>query len=742
MHIQKNKKIYAISLALIILSTVFLCAVPISAKGETYIDVTYGSISDGWLCAGEGDKVYPGSSQSENYSMFNMPVTPGYIFRVKCTLYSSDYTQSIFFAYGSNASAIQINPSNYNALITRSGDYYYIEIPDNCTLLFINFLTSDGITIQRQKACEHPANAVVYSYTSQGNVEHLVTRTCTSCDDVVSFTENHHMESNICRDCNYVSTDHTHTYEYNVPSSNGDGTHDYYAQCKTCTYSYIMSKDNNCSYKDGFTCFVCGYVRPLTYSGDFINWLGSVNERAYNAKRVNQVGAFNYYLNTDSKGQVKLNGWCYYNNGITDYYGVVVDEFSDETRIEYIASTLNPLTNAHTTSITKEGITPVGSYTNNGLWELTFDLSEFDGETVSLHIYAIVGDGSHALAYNIKHITVDAPNATPKPPDEETTTSPDEEITTPNIPIDPEEPTGNYMDGYFDGYHQGIIDSQLGVFDNASVTFKYYHNKSSTNFPSPFSGTYVHEFVHSDQISFGTMYQYWFVNPNAVDADISRMTYEVVLKKSTVWLNESLYLDGTEPYKMTVFPSVYVYSGNNRYKASLVERSSDLGGGYYINISGNPDIYFDKIEFDFSSIVPSSFSETFLDYGLTLKTTTAFLAVYDEAYMKGFYDGENEGLESGYNKGQSEGYDKGYSEGAANLENEKNISYEQGFHNGYKNGTEGKNSFYDLITACYDSMSNFFFKMFSFEILGVNVASFIFSLVSIGIAIFIVKIFI
>lgn len=102
-----------------------------------------------------------------------------------------------------------------------------------------------------------------------------------------------------------------------------------------------------------------------------------------------------------------------------------------------------------------------------------------------------------------------------------------------------------------------------------------------------------------------------------------------------------------------------------------------------------------------------------------------------------YYDGYKAGVDVGYTSGEKEGYDKGFNQA-------KDAYYEQGYNVGYNKGIASANNytFLSLIGAVIDAPLGAFRSMFNFEILGMNMSSFLLSLFSISIIIVVIKLLI
>lgn len=106
-----------------------------------------------------------------------------------------------------------------------------------------------------------------------------------------------------------------------------------------------------------------------------------------------------------------------------------------------------------------------------------------------------------------------------------------------------------------------------------------------------------------------------------------------------------------------------------------------------------------------------------------------------------------EAYQSGYNDGYSNGYDDGYSNGEdygemIGYENGKNDGYDIGYDSGFEDGEQSNfttNGFKTLIGSIFNYPINMVKTIFDFEFMGINVASIIMFVLSIGIVVFVIK---
>lgn len=96
-----------------------------------------------------------------------------------------------------------------------------------------------------------------------------------------------------------------------------------------------------------------------------------------------------------------------------------------------------------------------------------------------------------------------------------------------------------------------------------------------------------------------------------------------------------------------------------------------------------------------------------------------------------------------YNANSNDYYNQGYNNGYLDGSKDKNSYGNNEYHRGYNAGVESANkySFLGLISAVIDAPVRAFTSLFNFEILGVNLSAFMFGLLTLALIIFIVKLF-
>lgn len=148
--------------------------------------------------------------------------------------------------------------------------------------------------------------------------------------------------------------------------------------------------------------------------------------------------------------------------------------------------------------------------------------------------------------------------------------------------------------------------------------------------------------------------------------------------------------------------------------------------------------------------------DTSLDFLNPLLTITAISVIEENAYNDGYYNGLAVGRDLGYNDGYYDAFIEsssvinqaridGYNEGLQSSNNEYILNaYNSGYNEGYSAGRDDENpySFTNLIFAVFEVPVKTFVGLFNWNFLGVNLANFVLSLLTLSFIVVIVKRFI
>lgn len=273
-----------------------------------------------------------------------------------------------------------------------------------------------------------------------------------------------------------------------------------------------------------------------------------------------------------------------------------------------------------------------------------------------------------------------------------------------------------YQAGYNAGYEQGKKDvteafnpfknSTINIFNNLPDTGVFYEGKALDTTLSTSQINIKNYFMSSSVVSgiAQTRFYLQFSRDYYVTSNDLRFTFS-----KPVDINISIgFLDGTT-FDLTLLGDYVFYNVNNGY--------------YYFNLGDTyrskvidyivfPQLYWQG-ENDSRNVIP-----------LIIDNMTS-------PFQIGYNTGYDKGNSNGYNTGYQSGYDKGYNEGKA-------YGYNEGFNKGYEQGAGGNNTLVGMIYAIVDAPFKVLKDSMNFNFLGINVADFIFSALTM---IIVIKIF-
>lgn len=212
----------------------------------------------------------------------------------------------------------------------------------------------------------------------------------------------------------------------------------------------------------------------------------------------------------------------------------------------------------------------------------------------------------------------------------------------------------------------------------------------------------------------------------------------------------------TNDYELIYFrnsPQVIDFTNTSVYKSKLyfyvsnINMSVDfvkvrLSNYLYYDLEKPESVTFNFISFTFFNSL-DEYVTIFVPTGTATPSTSSFTRFFytdDVTYFLNssaqfnnneFYNsGYNNGYDLGYTEGETEGYNNGYSQGQT-----------EGYNNGYTQGLESSErlGFPALITSVIDVPVKVFTSLFNFEILGVNILTFVTSLLTIALILAIVR---
>lgn len=273
-----------------------------------------------------------------------------------------------------------------------------------------------------------------------------------------------------------------------------------------------------------------------------------------------------------------------------------------------------------------------------------------------------------------------------------------------------------YQAGYNAGYEQGKNDviedfnpfknSTINIFNNPPDTGVFYEGEALDTTLSASQIDIKSYFMSSSVVSgsIQTRLVLQFSRDYHVTSNDLRFTFS-----KTIDANISIgFLDGTT-FDFSLLGNYVFYNANNGYYYFSL---GDTYRSKVIDYIAFPDLYWQG-ENDSRNVIPLIIDNM----------TTPFQIGYNTGYDKG--------NSIGYNAGYQSGYDKGYNDGKA-------YGYNEGFNEGYEQGTGSDNTLVGMIYAIVDAPFKVLKDSMNFNFLGINVADFIFSALTM---IIVIKIF-
>lgn len=275
----------------------------------------------------------------------------------------------------------------------------------------------------------------------------------------------------------------------------------------------------------------------------------------------------------------------------------------------------------------------------------------------------------------------------------------------------------SYDSGYDAGYQEGIEGSKYGVFNYFDYDITLYQG---LNYLDDYSGVVL----GPNRVSFGPVYEYFIgegFDSGSVEVVFStahNVTQQVSLRSlDLVFYGDKFSMEG-----LTVTTTGFDYYTQvpfTWYGTLQPFEGNSQGLKLVIDYPEN-DPYIPN-----PSIMSLSFTLPYLS-DLKLLEIVGSTAFYSQGYDVGFADGNNTGYDNGYDIGFEDGHNEGFSEG-------KDVGYYYGV------ADAGDYSFFSLISSLIDAPIQAFTGLFNFELLGVNLASFFFALLTVCVVLTIVK---
>lgn len=325
-----------------------------------------------------------------------------------------------------------------------------------------------------------------------------------------------------------------------------------------------------------------------------------------------------------------------------------------------------------------------------------------------------------------------------------------------------------YQEGHDAGYQEGY---DFGYSEGASSLLAGY-SVIDSNFASGFnSEAYVYDGIKYDSTIFTNRndssdvlpYSCSFSNdPNNPSGNIRAGFQFVNSLVGNMAFQVNLFIDENDitfnDY-VTRFKVLIVNLDNNN--ASLVNL---FDYGTILNIGYSRQHYYYSVLFKYNPTDSSNYTY-YLVYDHTISSVTSgftqYISSFDltnfilysytgivptEEYTSGFTDGYTAGYSEGASNENAyyDGFNNGYSDGLRNLEEQKedsyNLGHSIGYNEGLATGSSNQYSFMGLMGAVMDAPVSALNGLLDFDILGVNIKTFLVSIMAFAVALFVLKI--
>lgn len=499
------------------------------------------------------------------------------------------------------------------------------------------------------------------------------------------------------------------------PVASGAGSLDYYCDVFTI-YNIVVRKIEASSY----------------YTN--VNRVVGLDSTVFGVNTLN--GRFNRNFNgsfsTSETGDLSVTGWCALPYGVQRYTLSVY--INNELYSSYFYSSVS---NKYVTwSITNSGqdikdfvgTKVFGNYQYRGAYSVTVHLSEFtdieDGDLIDLKLSAASNYSSSYTQdiFFLAHIKYDIPDEeteTETETETESDTESDTESESGSEGEDPDEQP-SYLDGYSAGYNAAIQDLNEGIFIGGTLTatFSFTVDPSLPYYYSSVNDKLFNTSLTSSSVSFNRITDYYDSTPPNSTGSLTSIVVKFLFGTYITWEDDLLYFTGVEGSPV---PSVILYGTDGTpYLGQVYERSGSPFKAYSISCSEIvSDTTIASIEF---SPFPVSTALEILPT-LKLNASSSYLAFNKSSYNQGYaagYDAADEKISAA----KAEAYESG-----------KKVGYNIGF----EEGLDSEYNFNNLFFSIFDAQVDTYRSMLSFDIFGVNIATFVMSFVSIGIVAWVIK---
>ena len=309
-----------------------------------------------------------------------------------------------------------------------------------------------------------------------------------------------------------------------------------------------------------------------------------------------------------------------------------------------------------------------------------------------------------------------------------------------------------YNNGYDEGYEAGVSDGTQTGYDNGYD--EGYEAGVSDGTQTGYDEGYQTGYDEGYQIGYdeGNDIDYDTVYEEGYDDGYESGVSDGIISANDIFICSAVDIEYDSSKDYIYFNPNDVYSSYanvmvNSFAMAFVPLSSlrydDVDGGFYpVDIVRNsegelPDVKTSAYYMVFNSLVDvgqwllDNPNDYLCSYAITGEAEPAAIIFADLSRLDSFMSGASVNYQNGYD----DGYGSGFASG-------ENTGYNKGYSAGYNKGTvEGSDySFIGLIGSVLDAPISAFKGLLNFDILGVNMASFVTAILSLCVVIVVVKI--
>lgn len=241
--------------------------------------------------------------------------------------------------------------------------------------------------------------------------------------------------------------------------------------------------------------------------------------------------------------------------------------------------------------------------------------------------------------------------------------------------------TLEYINGTLENNEVYINTNTKGVILNSKL-YSYNATSREINYNNNFNLYFMYDYIDSSNYNSSTYF----------NGNVKKIIYGSYKDKSSYFKND--YTGITESILNSKYNFISYIDENDNNVNIIIPLDSNYDNDYY------------------------SFHTVFLTGGISDS--------YSNGYNYGYLDGYN----YGYNDAKNEYYNVGYFDG-------KKYGYEIGYNKGINESNDY--TFLGLISACIDAPITYFTSLFNFELLGVNLSSFLTAIFTLCIIVTIVR---